>query len=142
MPYTVTVITTYPSVDTPKFRQWLKTVDSEVLLPFPETNGMTPVEVDESQFEDVPHHEGFLGREVILDYTPTSSMYTSFWSNSSAYRSTVQAPTSGNVPVLDSNNQPVLNSLGQPTFYTPIRYLFKMYCDQYGVTQTSTKIES
>lgn len=62
MPYKVTYLFTKPDASVPDFRDWIKTVPSTVLDPFPSAAGRRPGEVMkevQSQLESAP---GFVSR--------------------------------------------------------------------------------
>lgn len=140
MTFTVTSITTFPSVNTPRFKSWLETADPALLLGFPQVTGLTPLQAVIAEETAKKNSAGFVSQTVSSE-TDTSITIEQYWTDQQSWLTAIASPTSGNVPVLDANNQPVLNSHGQPKYYTPRRYLWKIYSDQFTVTQVITKSE-
>lgn len=138
MPYTTISTVKFPSADTLKFKEWLVNADPVLLNGFPETAGKTPLQavLDE---EATRRTAAGLISQTTTTPSPTSIIYIYEWVDSASFLAAAAAPTSGNVPMLDANGQPMLNPQGQPKFYTPRRYLWKIYCDEFGVTETTTK---
>jgi len=139
MTFTVTTIINYPTPSTPTFKEWAKTADPVFLDAFPDVAGQNPYDVMIAADQERANAAGLVNRTITNDGNLT---VIDVWASEQDWYNAVAAPTSGTVPMLDDNGQPILNPQGQPKYYTPRRYLFKIYSDQYGVTQTVTKTPS
>lgn len=129
-------ITTYPSADTPRFKTWAANADPTLLAAFPDAATKTPLQVatDWDQFRS--NAPGLISRNLTSNATATIT--EEIWVDHDAYKLISEAPITGNVPILYPNGEPKLNSLGQPTYYTARNYLWKLYSDEYAVTNVTT----